>query len=68
MIARLENHLAGKWQAGSGQGITLSDPVLGTPLVEVDAKGIDLAAGFAFARSQAGPALRSMTYQERGAM
>lgn len=68
MIERLKNHLAGQWQAGNGAGIPLSDPVLGTPLVEVDAKGLDLQAGFAFARSQAGPALRAMTYQERGAM
>lgn len=68
MTERLKNHLAGQWQAGTGSGVTLYDPVLGTPLVEVDATGLDLPHGFAFARSQAGPALRAMTYQERGAM
>jgi acyl-CoA reductase-like NAD-dependent aldehyde dehydrogenase len=68
MIERLKNHLAGQWQAGTGSGVTLYDPVLGTPLVEVDATGLDLPHGFTFARSQAGPALRAMTYQARGAM
>jgi len=68
MTERLKNHLAGQWQAGTGSGVTLYDPVLGTPLVEVDATGLDLQRGFAFARLQAGPALRAMTYQERGAM
>jgi 3,4-dehydroadipyl-CoA semialdehyde dehydrogenase len=68
MTERLKNHLAGLWQDGTGTGVTLYDPVLGTPLVEVDATGLELQNGFAFARSQAGPALRAMTYQERGAM
>ena len=62
MAERLTNYLAGQWQAGSGAGITLSDPVLGTTLVKVDAKGLDLQAGFAFARSQAGPALRAIFF------
>ncbi len=68
MTERLKNYLAGQWQAGTGAGVRLFDPVLGHPLVEVDASGIDLQSGFAFARSQAGPALRAMTYQERGAL
>ena len=64
----LANYLGGQWQTGRGAGSTLMDPVLGTALVRVDATGLDLAAGFEFARQTAGAALRAMTYRERGAM
>ena len=64
----LSNYLGGQWQVGQGSGTPLLDPVLGTELVRVDATGLDLAAGFEFARTQAGAALRAMTYRERGAM
>lgn len=65
---RLDNHLAGRWVAGTGAGVELVDPVLGTPLVTVDATGLDLAGGFAFARREGGAALRARTYAERGAL
>ena len=38
MTELLANHIAGRWQNGSGQGATLLDPVLGTALVRVDAQ------------------------------
>ena len=64
----LPNFLAGKWQSGSGAGTPLFDPVTGAELVRVDATGLDLAAGFAFAREQGGTALRAHTYKQRGAL
>ena len=68
MQTLLPNFLGGQWHTGSGAGTPLFDPVLGNELVRVDATGLDLAAGFAFAREQGGAALRAMTYRERGAM
>jgi 3,4-dehydroadipyl-CoA semialdehyde dehydrogenase len=68
MTELLSNFLAGKWQTGSGTGTTLLDPVIGTELVRVDATGLDLAAGFAFAREQGGAALRALSYRERAAL
>ncbi|MEJ8839852.1 3,4-dehydroadipyl-CoA semialdehyde dehydrogenase [Ramlibacter sp. AN1133] len=68
MSELLLNHLAGRAQAGTGSGTALLDPVLGTELARVDATGLDLAAGFAFAREKAGPALRALTYAQRGAL
>ncbi|MGO4327529.1 3,4-dehydroadipyl-CoA semialdehyde dehydrogenase [Cupriavidus sp. M-11] len=68
MTELLSNHLGGRWQAGTGAGTALLDPVLGNELVRVDATGLDLAAGFAFAREQGGAALRALTYRERAAM
>jgi 3,4-dehydroadipyl-CoA semialdehyde dehydrogenase len=68
MSERLSNYIGGQWQAGTGAGSALFDPVLGNELVNVDATGLDLNAGFEFARSQGGSALRAMTYAQRGAM
>ncbi|WP_342619911.1 3,4-dehydroadipyl-CoA semialdehyde dehydrogenase [Rhodoferax sp. GW822-FHT02A01] len=64
----LPNFLGGKWQSGSGAGTPLFDPVTGAELVRVDATGLDLAGGFAFAREQGGAALRALTYKQRGAL
>jgi 3,4-dehydroadipyl-CoA semialdehyde dehydrogenase len=68
MTELLPNYIGGQWSHGTGEGSTLMDPVLGTPLVRVDATGLDLAAGFAFARDTAGAALRALTYRERAAL
>ena len=68
MTRLLLNYVAGHWQAGAGAGTTLFDPVLGTPLVRVDASGLDLAEAFAFAREQGGAALRATTYAQRAEM
>jgi 3,4-dehydroadipyl-CoA semialdehyde dehydrogenase len=68
MSPLLSNHLSGHWQAGTGAGTPLFDPVLGTELARVDATGLDLAAGFAFAREQGGAALRALTYRERAGL
>jgi len=66
MSELLSNHLGGRWVSGRGAGTALHDPVLGHELVRVDAGGLDLQAGFAFAREQGGAALRALTYRERG--
>ena len=68
MIPLLPNFISGQWQAGSGTGTTLLDPVLGTELARVDATGLDLPAGFAFARAQGGSALRALSYRERAGL
>ena len=67
-IQKLPNFLGGQWQTGTGAGTPLFDPVLGTELVQVDATGLDLTAGFAFAREQGGAALRALTYRQRAGM
>jgi len=68
MTELLSNFFSGQWQTGRGTGTVLIDPVLGTELVRVDATGLDLAAGFDFARSQGGAALRALSYRDRAAM
>jgi 3,4-dehydroadipyl-CoA semialdehyde dehydrogenase len=68
MTELLPNFLGGQWHAGTGAGTPLFDPVLGTELVRVDATGLDLAAGFDFARETGGAALRALTYRQRAAL
>ena len=68
MTELLSNYVAGRWQAGSGAGTPLFDPVLGTELVRVDAGGLDLAEAFGFARESGGAALRALTYKQRAAL
>lgn len=68
MTELLPNLLAGRWQNGSGPGVALTDPVLGHDLVRVDATGLDLAAGFAFAREQGRTALQALSYKARAAL
>jgi 3,4-dehydroadipyl-CoA semialdehyde dehydrogenase len=64
----LSNFVAGRWQAGTGAGTALFDPVLGDELVRVDATGLDLPGAFHFAREQGGTALRALSYRERAAL
>jgi len=64
-IELLPNFVAGRWQAGHGDGTTLHDPVLGDPLVRVSSAGLDLEAAFNHARDVGGAALRAMTYAQR---
>lgn len=68
MSELLPNHVAGRWQAGTGAGTPLFDPVLGTELVRVDATGLDLPAAFAFARTQGAAALQALSYRERAGL
>jgi 3,4-dehydroadipyl-CoA semialdehyde dehydrogenase len=51
------NLMADRWQTGTGAGIPLLDPVLGTDLARVASTGIDLAEAFADDRETGGPAL-----------
>lgn len=64
----LPNFLGGQWQTGTGTGTPLFDPVLGTELARVSSAGLDLAAGFRFAREEGGRALRALSYGERAGL
>ncbi|MGJ7542238.1 3,4-dehydroadipyl-CoA semialdehyde dehydrogenase [Variovorax sp. LT1R16] len=68
MTELLANHVAGRWQHGTGTGTPLFDPVLGTELARVDATGLDLPEAFRFARDTGGAGLRALTYRQRAAL
>ena len=68
MIAMLENYINGKWISGDGEGQPLYNAVTGDMIANAGTKGIDFAGVLNYARKVGNPALRKMTFQERGRM
>jgi oxepin-CoA hydrolase/3-oxo-5,6-dehydrosuberyl-CoA semialdehyde dehydrogenase len=67
-MLQLENYIAGEWVKGAGDGQLLYDAVTGEPLAAASTKGIDFKAVLDYARHTGNPALRRMTFHERGNM
>jgi oxepin-CoA hydrolase/3-oxo-5,6-dehydrosuberyl-CoA semialdehyde dehydrogenase len=65
-MKRLASYLCGEWQSGQGPFATLVNPATEEPLAETSSAGLDLAAALAHARDVGGPALRALTFAERG--
>jgi len=68
MTIFLQNHLYGVWQPQREAATMLRNPVTGAEIAAVGGRAPDLDAGFEFARTQGGGALREKTYGERAAM
>ncbi len=62
----LESYVHGTFVAGSGPRATLVNPTTEEPLAEAGTAGIDMGAVVAYARDVGGPALRALTFRERG--
>ena len=65
---KLENYILGKWVAGDGEGSALYNAVNGELITHVSTKGLDFAAILEHGRKIGNPALRRMTFHERGRM
>ncbi|GAA4453501.1 phenylacetic acid degradation bifunctional protein PaaZ [Rurimicrobium arvi] len=68
MATKLENYVLGKWISGDGEGQALYNAVNGDTLAYASTKGLDYASVLDYARKVGNPALRKMTFQERGLM
>ena len=64
----LRSHVGGRWVEGTGALDTLVNPATEEPLARAGAGGIDRKAALEFARAKGGPALRALTFAERGAL
>ena len=64
----LGSYLSGRWTEGSGAPQTLVNPATEEPLARVSSDGLDLAAALEHARGEGGPALRALSFAERGAL
>ncbi len=64
----LKNYALGSWQEGQGEGISLYNAITGEEVAKASSEGLDFAEMMSYARRVGGPALRSMTFQERGRM
>ena len=65
---KLENYIAGNWITGDGEGQLLFNAVTGEPFAKASTKGIDFKASTEYARIVGNPALRKMTFHQRGNM
>ncbi|MBW8050290.1 MAG: phenylacetic acid degradation bifunctional protein PaaZ [Cytophagales bacterium] len=65
---KLKNYVQGKWIEGEGNGKDLFNAVTGEQIAIATSKGLDFKAMLEYARRVGGPALRKMTFHERGRM
>ncbi|PHN06322.1 phenylacetic acid degradation bifunctional protein PaaZ [Flavilitoribacter nigricans] len=67
-MKKLGNYILGNWTEGAGDGTLLYDSVTGEVVAAATAKGLDFSDILAYGRATGSPALRKMTFQERGNM
>jgi len=65
---KLGNYITGKWITGDGDGQVLHDAVTGVEIAVASTEGLDFASVLDYARKVGNPALRRMTFHERGRM
>jgi oxepin-CoA hydrolase/3-oxo-5,6-dehydrosuberyl-CoA semialdehyde dehydrogenase len=65
---KLENYVQGAWVRGEGDGQVLYNAVTGEPVATATSKGLDFAGMADYARKVGNPALRKMTFHQRGNM
>lgn len=65
---RLENYVLGKWISGDGDGQILFNAVTGEPVASTSTRGLDMAGILDYARQTGNPALRRMSFHQRGNM
>lgn len=62
----LQSYVCGQWTAGSGDPVALHDPSTAEVIGDVRPGGVDFAASLDHARDVGGPALRALTFPQRG--
>jgi 3,4-dehydroadipyl-CoA semialdehyde dehydrogenase len=65
-MKKLASYVNGSWVTGTGPAQTLYNPATEEAIAETSTEGIDFAAALDHARTQGGPALRALTFAERG--
>ena len=67
-MPKLENYISGKWITGDGEGDALYNAVNGDEIARATTKGLDFASMLDYGRKVGNPALRKLTFHERGRM
>lgn len=65
---KLPNYIMGQWVDHDGDGLPQYDAIHGNLIATCCSEGLDYAAMANYARQTGGPALRKMTFHERGRM
>ncbi|MCB9761417.1 MAG: 3,4-dehydroadipyl-CoA semialdehyde dehydrogenase [Alphaproteobacteria bacterium] len=67
-MVRLKSYVLDAWREGDAPFRTLVNPATEQPVAETSTRGLDFAAVHRHAREVGGPALRSLSFAERGAL
>lgn len=67
-MTQTQNYVTGRWISGEGEGQVLYHAVTGDPLYTASTRGLDFDRILQYARTKGNPALRRMSFQERGLM
>ena len=67
-MKKLGNYITGKWITGDGDGQVLYNAVTNDPVAVATTQGLDFDSILTYARKIGNPALRKMTFHERGRM
>ena len=65
---KLQNYISGNWVTGDGDGQLLYNAVTAEPVAAASTKGLDFKSITHYARTVGNPALRKMTFHQRGNM
>jgi oxepin-CoA hydrolase/3-oxo-5,6-dehydrosuberyl-CoA semialdehyde dehydrogenase len=64
----LRSHVCGEWHEATSGLATLVNPSTEEPIARAGSAGLDFGAALEYARNEGGPALRTMSLAERGAI
>jgi oxepin-CoA hydrolase/3-oxo-5,6-dehydrosuberyl-CoA semialdehyde dehydrogenase len=67
-MQKLQNYVLGQWTPGAGDGIPQYHALTGERISSASSEGLDYAAILAYGRKNGNPALRRLTFHERGRM
>jgi oxepin-CoA hydrolase / 3-oxo-5,6-dehydrosuberyl-CoA semialdehyde dehydrogenase len=67
-MALLRSYVNGDWHTPTAEGQPLHDAVTGEEVARISSAGIDMAAALDHGRRVGGPALRELTFHQRGAL
>lgn len=65
-MTKLKSYLCGEWREGEGPGEALLNPATEETLTHASGDGLDRKQALDFARAVGGPALRALTFKQRG--
>lgn len=67
-MKKLGNYILGQWTEGEGEGQLLYNAITGDAIAAATTKGLDFEKILDYGRKKGSPALRKMTFQQRGIM
>ena len=65
-VIRLKNHVEGQWVEGTGGFRPLFNPATEEVVAETSSEGVNFKAVLSYARDVGGPALRALSFEQRG--